>query len=108
MMQQQPEPLIINVEVPRCGECVFSTHRRVKHTGTYSGGTKELVKCGVEDNPFLPESLRGGNYMSVRHFACEVFSNDPNAAKPIFKKMAGRISSEQLEKLRKTFKGLGK
>ena len=43
----------------------------VKPRGSWGNGEKETIKCKVRGNPYLPESIRFGNSMSVRHLACD-------------------------------------
>lgn len=66
------------VEVHYCGECVEAVNRRNIKGGNFNG-KKEVINCGVEINPYLPDSYRHySNHLSVRRLACPLFQKRGN------------------------------
>ncbi len=66
------------VEVHYCGECINSVNLRTIKCGSFNG-KKEVVNCGVLNNPYLPDSYRHySNHLSVRRLACPLFKEMKN------------------------------
>jgi len=55
--------------IKRCGDCFHFKNKTEISRGSWKSGSKTVLKCGVKNNPHLPESLRYGNNMSVAHLA---------------------------------------
>lgn len=94
-------------EIKRCGECVFGCDYIVLKRGTFRTGTRERMRCGIKNNPYLPESLRyGRNWMSRRYFGCPLWSDQQGTPVPQFKPVTAETTPQERERLLTVLRGI--
>src|SRR3990167_7398293 len=95
--------------IKRCGDCFHFKNKTEIGRGSWKTGSKTVLKCGVKNNRFLPESLRYGNDMSVNHLANDCllwnYPRDPVCRRCV-EKHYGKMLDTPIETALKNTSGL--